>query len=347
MELMREDVFRKQIKKSLSGGYLFFGDEDYLKGISMRAAREAICPDPTFALFNDVHMDALDYSPAALLDAMMPPPMMAEQKIITLSGLPLASMKQSEIDELLEVLSHLSEYDYNVLILSVPSDQLDAGALPKKPSKLLLALSEYLTPVYFEEISTARLAVWVGKHFEHHGVLASPATCARLITVCGHSMFTLVSETEKLAYYVLAHGRSEVTVEDVDAIAIAELSADTFALTNAILDGRPADALHALEVMRFRRIEPVLVLGEISRSISQMMAVSALTADGATVAEIMSIVGFRSDYQARLYVTAVTGKSQARLRRALELCSEADLALKQGAKGFLPIERVVCGLSAS
>lgn len=345
MELMREDAFRKQIKKSLSGGYLFFGEEDYLKGVAVRSAREAICPDETFALFNDVRIDALDYSPAALLDAMMPPPMMAEQKIITLSGLPLLSMRQSEIDDLLEVLALLSQYDYNVVILSVPSDQFDGGTLPKRPSKMLTEFSKVLTPVWFEEISAARLCAWVGKHFEHHGAAASPAVCAKLISLCGRSMFTLSSETEKLAYYVLSHGRREVSEEDVDAIAIAEISSDTFALTNAILDGRPEDALRALEVMKFRRVEPVFVLGEISRSISHLLSVKALSADGASLSEIMAIVGMKSEYQARLYVSAAAGKSKRRLCHALELCSEADLSLKQNAKGYLPIERLICALS--
>ncbi len=345
MELIREDAFRKQIKKSLSGGYLFFGAEDYLKSVAMRSAREAICPDETFALFNDVRIDALDYSPAALLDAMMPPQMMAEQKIITISGLPLLSMRQSELDDLFEVLSLLPQYDYNVLILSVPSDQFDEGTLPKRPSKLLSECAKFLTPVWFEEISTARLVAWVGKHFEHHGASASPAVCAKLISICGQSMFTLSSETEKLAYYVLAAGRQEVTEADVDEIAIAEISSDTFALTNAVLDGHPEDALRALEVMKFRRIEPVAVLGEISRSISHLLAVKALSSDGATLSEIMSIVGMKSEYQARLYVNAAAGKSLERLRRALELCSEADLALKQSAKGYLPIERLISGLT--
>ncbi len=345
VELIKEDVFRKQIKKSLSGGYLFFGDEDYLKSVALRSAREAICPDETFALFNDVRIDALDYSPAVLLDAMMPPPMMADQKIITLSGLPLASMRASEIEDLLEVLSLLPQYDYNVLIISVPAGQLDEGMLPKRPSKMLGEFLKVVTPVWFESISTARLTAWVGKHFEHHGVTASPAVCAKLISICGSSMFVLASETEKLAYYVLSHGKNVVSEREVDEIAIAEIASDSFALTNALLDGRSEDALRALEVMKFRRMEPVLVLGEISRSLCDLLAVKMLAADGATVAEMTSILGMKSEYRVKLYVNAAVGKSERRLRQALELCSQADLALKQSAKGYLPIERLICGLS--
>ena len=60
MDIIKEDTFRKQLKKGLSGGYLFFGEEDYLKSFSLRSAREAICADETFAVFNDIRIDALD-----------------------------------------------------------------------------------------------------------------------------------------------------------------------------------------------------------------------------------------------------------------------------------------------
>ena len=49
LEIIKEDMFRKQLKKGLSGGYLFFGDEDYMKTYSVGAVRQAICEDETFS----------------------------------------------------------------------------------------------------------------------------------------------------------------------------------------------------------------------------------------------------------------------------------------------------------
>jgi len=344
VELIKEDVFRKQMKKSLAGGYLFFGDEDYLKTVCLRSAREMICPDESLSFFNDVRIEALDYSPDAILGAMMAPPMMTEQKIVTVSGLDVGGLRADALDDLFEVLALLPQYDYTVLILSVPAGNFDEGTLPKRPSKLLSRFSEVLTPVWFEPITGARLAAWVGKHFEHHGVSASPSVCAKLISISGNSMFILSSETEKLSYYVLSHGRSEVTVADVEELAIPELSSDTFAMTNALLDGRPEDALRALEFMKFHRVEPVVILGEISRSLCDLLSVKSLAENGATVAQIASILGIRSEYRVKLYLNAAAGKSERKLRRAVELCSEADLALKQSAQGYLPIERLICSL---
>lgn len=343
MDLIKEDVFRKQMKKGLSGGYLFFGEEDYLKSFALKSARESICPDTTFALFNDVRIDALDYSSAALLDALMPPPMMSEQKIITISGLNINSMKSSEIEHLFEVLERLPQYDYNVLILSVPAGQIEEGNLPKKPSSILTRFAKYLTPVFFEPISGARLVAWVGKHFEHHGVSAAPDVCSSLIDLCGRSMFTLSAETEKLSYYALQHGRQTVTRQDVEHVSIVELSTDTFALANAIVDGRHDDAMQALNVMKFRRIEPVIILSEVSRVICDLISVKALQSEGLPTSEISASLKM-NEYKARLYLSGAGGKSMKKLRRAVELCSEADLALKLSPQGYLAIERFICSL---
>lgn len=343
MEIIREDVFRKQMKKGLSGGYLFFGEEDYLKAFALKSARESICVDEAFALFNDVRLDALDFTPSGLLDALMPPPMMGEQKIVSVSGLSISSMKQAELDELCDTLSALRDYDYNVLILSVPDGGIEEGSLPKRPSGILTRLSEYLTPVRFESISGARLAGWVGKHFEHHGVTAEPALCQYLIDRCGKSMYHLSNETEKLSYYVLEQGRTAVSRADVDLVAVPEVSSDAFALANAILDGNYADAMDALSVMRFRRVEPVIILSEVSRVICDLISVKALQKEGQPTGEISRILKM-NEYKTRLYSAKASGKTMERLTRAVELCSEADLSLKLSPQGYLAIEKLIACL---
>ena len=343
MDIIKEEVFRKQLKTGLSGGYLFFGEEDYLKSFSLRAAREALVSDETFAVFNDVSIAPIDYSPDALLSSLLPPPMMADKKIITINGLAISDMKPAEVDALCEALATLEDYDYNVVIISVPFGLIDEGNLPKRPSAVLTQLSKYLTPVKFDSVTGARLVAWVGKHFSHHGVSASPEVCSLLIDICGKSMFTLASETEKISYYVLQNGRSAVSADDVSSIAISAIDSDAYALANAILDGKYSDAIDALAVMKFRRVDPIIILSEVSRVICDLISFKALQNDGASTAEIASIFKM-NEYKARLYATAASNKSTERLTRALMLCSEADLALKLSPQGYTAIERLICTL---
>ena len=343
MEIIKEDAFRKQMKKGLSGAYLFFGEEDYLKSFSLKSARALICDDPSFAIFNDVQIDPLDYSPDALINALMPFPMMGEQKIVSINGLSITSLKASELNELIEAVKAVAEYDYNVLIISVPSGLIDEGSLPKRPSNALTALSEVMTLVHFESISGARLTAWVGKHFEHNGVSASSAVCERLISICGRSMFSLSNETEKLAFYILQNGRSSVELADVENVACSVLTSDAYALANAILDCKYSDAMDALHVLKFRRVDPIFVLPEVSRAICDLFYIKVLQEDGRPLSEISRILKM-NEYRLKIYANAAASKSRESFERALRLCSEADLSLKNSSQSYASIEKLICTL---
>lgn len=343
MEIIKEDAFRKQLKKGLSGAYLFFGDEDYLKSFSLKSARALICDDPSFAIFNDIQIDPLDYSPDALVNALMPLPMMGEKKIVTINGLALSQIKGAEFDAFIEAVSAIQEYDHNVLIVSVPTGLIDEGFLPKKPSKTLLALSEVMTPVHFETISGSRLTAWVAKHFEHNGVHASTSVCELLIDKCGKSMFSLSSETEKLAFYALHHGRTEITADDVELIACSVLTSEAYALANAIIDSRYSDAMEALNVIKFKRIDPIFVLPEVSNVICDLFVTKILHEDGLPFSEIARILN-KNEYRIKLFANIASSKSRESFERALRLCSEADLNLKNSSQSYSSIERLICTL---
>lgn len=200
MLLLKEADFRKEIKTAPRAGYVFVGDEDYLKSFALRAAEEAFCPDSALAIFNVLRIDGLDLSPQSLLDALTPLPMMCERKLVLVTGFHFQGLRPEEIDALFETLEMLPDFDYNTLIFSL-SSSFDPGNLPKKASPLLQRLIDRgLTPVWFERITGVKLAAWVQKHFLHHGIEAPPAFCHEMIEYCGHSMFTLASEIDKLSF---------------------------------------------------------------------------------------------------------------------------------------------------
>ena len=343
MDIIKEEAFRKQLKKGLSGAYLFFGDEDYLKNFSLKSARSAICEDLSFAVFNDIQIDPLDYTPNTLVNALMPMPMMGEKKIVSINGLSINSLKGNELQELCEAVSAINDYDYNVLIISVPAGLIDEGYLPKSPSKALQALSEVMTPVYFEAISGAKLTSWVGKHFEHNGASATPQVCELLIEKCGKSMYSLSNETEKLAFYVLQNNRTTVTADDIENVACSVLTSDAYGLANAILDGRYSDAMDALNVLKFKRIEPIFILPEISTVICDLFIIKALQEEGHNISEISRILK-KNEYKIKIYANNAASKSRESFERALRLCSEADLELKNSSQAYTAIEKLICSL---
>ena len=345
MDLIKESDFRKELKSNPRAGYLFFGDEDYLKSFAIKHARELICPDPTFAFFNEIRLDAMDFEAQKLIDALMPLPMMADKKLVVLSGLNFNSMKPYEVDDLCDALSALQDYDYNMLIVSVAAEHLNVGRLPKSPSTILKRLSEYLTPVVFDRCSTAKLAAWVQKHFLHNGVEASSALCSLIPEYCGHSMYILANEIDKLSFYLRYHKKTVADEDTMRQICTPANEYDVYAFTNAIMAGRLEEALAILADYRFRRADPIQILGEVSNTICDMLTVKAMTTQGATVADISVALNPKKpvhEFRVGLYQQSLRQTSEKRLRAALELCVEADRALKLSPQGYTALEQLIC-----
>ncbi len=339
MEIIKEADFRKEIKTEPRAAYIFFGEEDYMKSFAMKKATEAICPDPSFAFFNEIRIDAFTYSPSVLLDALMPLPMMADRKLVSVTGLDISAMRQNEVEDLCAVLSQLEEYDYNTVIINVASDRLDPGTLPKRPSALLKKLGEVAVLVNFEKNTPSKLAAWVGKHFEHNGVSASPQVCALVIERCGRDMFNLASETEKLSFYVKANGRDAVTAEDVKTVATPVSEYDTFAFANAISTRKKDEALDILRELKMRRVDPIFIMGDISKNVCEMASVATLKADGLTYKEVSDILGIH-EYRVSL-IFKINPKVEI-CRSMVSRCREADKEIKNSRDGFAVIEKLIC-----
>ena len=349
MEIIKGDDFRRSLKKGLSGGYFFFGDEDYMKLHSLEEARRTICADESFAFFNDIRIDPMKFNASALLDALAPLPMMSDKKIVTVSGLDVSAMKASELEDLYEVLGQLDEYDYNVLIISVTNDGFDEGYLPNKPSKAFSSITKHLCPIKFDTIAPARLAAWCEKHFEHNGVFCSPEASNALISRVGASMFALSAEIDKLSYYVLQNERSKVTIDDVLKVTPVALGGSAFALTNAVLEGKREAALWALAVLKNQKEEPTNILSEISRVITMLSLIRAMLEDGKTPAEIVSALTpkpfkMNAYVTKSLYIPAAKSISEERLKRAIALLAETDADVKRAMQGYIAIERLLCSL---
>ncbi len=341
--------FRRALKGRPTGGYLFFGDEDYMKAAALRLARESVTASaPSMAAFNDIRMDGISFTADALLDAMMAPPIGTDdndRKIITVTGLNLNDLRAAEMENLREALASVSDYPYNLLILSVSADALDVGNLPKRPSELFKSLSEYLIPVHFERNTPAKLANWVQKHFAAEGVEASPSVCNLTVEYCGRHMFTLAGEIDKIAFYVRAQGRNTVAEADVRAVAVPAVEYDAFAFTNAIAACRRTDALAILSDLKLRRVDPLYVLGEVSRVVSNLYAVRTLSDCGMTAPEIGDAMGGMHEYAVSLLIKESRPLEPDRLRRMLAVTAEADMALKRSATdGYGVIESIICAL---
>ena len=195
-EIITEQAFRTQLEKSPVGGFLFFGEEDYLKAYALKQAKSIVSPDPSLAIFNDINVDCSTggVNGDAFFAAVAAAPMMADVKLVTLNGLSVNDMKAEELDRFIDSLELLDEYDFNLLIVSVPSGMIDEGRLPKAPSSALKKLGERLTPVHFPRVPDAKLSSWIVRHFAHRGIAVREGIPAAILEYCGRNMYSLAND---------------------------------------------------------------------------------------------------------------------------------------------------------
>ena len=140
-------------------------------------------------------------------------------------------------------------------------------------------------------------------------------------------MYVLASEIDKVACYVLAHGRQTVTEQDVKTVAVPAMEYDAFAFTNAIMERRQGDALDILQDLKFRRVEPLYILSEVARVVCDLTTIKTLSDQGMSIAEISGICKIH-EYRVGLYLRSVSHMDASRLKQTVEACCEADMALK-------------------
>jgi len=381
--MIKEADLAKEMKNGVPGGlYFFYGDEDYTK--NRRAAdmkRAAVGEDPSLAAFNCFEFVFGDgeFDAAAVEDALLAPPMMSPKKFISMTFSSVDSLKtrgkagdgeDGEEDDSTEAAApkkggktqnRLMEYlksvedpgEDTVMVVKAVGGGFDPGTA-KAPSPFLRDADKIMTCVEFPYQSDNRLIHWMERHFADYGLTAAPEVYKWILNAAGKSMYRLSGELAKTAAYAAYRAEGDgsprvVTLEDARLCVAANDEDDAFGLANCIMDGDLAGALNLLRIKMALREEPLLILGQISRAISDLYAAAAFSSDGRDASDYAAAMKMHS-YRAGLFYRAVGKNPPSRYAEALNLCLEADRRLKSGLSGssnsYAPIERLICSLTS-
>jgi len=325
---------------AVSGFYILAGEEDYLKNHYRAELHRTVVTDEAFETFNYTSFDGIEMNIAALRDALMAPPMMADYKLVEWRGADLDKMKEGERTELLRLAEAKEDYPYAVLVIIPLADGFDTGT-EKRPSKLYNRLAEHFDVVLFPKSTDAQLIGWLRKHFEAEGVRAEGEALSALLFRSGRSMQILHSEVEKLCSYAKAHGRAEISTADVNEIASSTVECDAFAISNAIIEKNMEKAFLALTDMKLRRVEPQAVLAQLARTYSDLVSISLLVDEGRDADTIARLTGHHP-FRLKLYMGAAKKMGTKNLSDSLARLIKVDSASKfGGTAGYKAIEMFI------
>lgn len=326
-----------------AGGYLFYGEEDYLKSHTAAQIRRTLFPDEGFADFNRRTFTGETYNAADLTEAILSPAMMVEKKLIEVTLPDGDKMKEKERTALLESLAALDGTDDTVLFLTFPADTFDPGTA-KKPTAFFKNLTRILTPVEFPLQTDGRLLRWMQRHLADYGVALSPSVGEQILATCGRSMMRLSGELAKAGAYAASHGMTELTMEAAMQVVTPTDEDDAFRLANCLLEGNKAAAYASLSVKIRRREDPILLLAQITRVYMDLAAAAVFREEGRDKREFAQAMKMH-EYKAGLYCKAASSAPPEYFEASLERCLDTDMAMKSSsANGYELLERLVGSL---
>ena len=344
MILLNAADFRNLIKNNrLSGGYFFYGDEEFMKQFCLTATRQAVLASGD-DVFNHIKLSSDNFSLPALTEAIESFPVFADKKLIEIHSLDIAGMKESEFEEFTSILSELTQYDHNVVIIYMSPDSFDAGSA-KYPSKLLTTISKFTLPVTFDYETPPKLIKWIQQHFRADGIIIEPDVCMKLIANVGQSMYRLKSEIEKLSASLLSQRRNNVSEDDVANITVHVKSIDPFDFANAILDGDMDKAFYILSHMKENKEKPEIILSQVTRVYDDLCLIKSLYESGLSSQTIASKLKIH-EYKTSLYLKSASKRSLDSIRKAVDLCFDADVKIKSTAlDNYAVLDRLVIELA--
>lgn len=338
---MELNDFKARLKSGqVVGCYIFSGEEDYLKRYYLGSLRDTVITDDSFSTFNHAVYDGPETDISSIIDDVMSPPMFEPYKLIEWKYPNFEKMKESELSDLEKLADLVNSTDYAVLAFLVADGDVDLGT-PKKESKFQKRFKDKINILSFPKSTDTQLLSWLKKHFDAAGIGVTADTLRALIFRAGHNMTVLKNEVDKLCALAKARALTEVTEREVAESVSSTPECDTFAFSNAILDKSKHAAFLALEEMKSRRVDPIMILGMMAKTYTDIAAVTLMVKDGVNQNDVQSATGM-NPYKLKLYVAAAKKYTQEQIRQILTELARVDTGAKYGGvTGYTAIELFV------
>ena len=321
--------YKEEIRRLKSGGpdrlYLLWGPEDYLRELYLQTLKDLCIPDGEDS-FSYKRMDGPELDLKELSAAIDAIPFLSERSLIELRGVDLNKIKDS--DGLQKLLEDIPEYCTIVFVQSAVYE-------PDGRLKQIKFLKENAVELKFAEQTQDALVNWIAKRFAAYGKRVELEAAQHLIFISGDLMNRLIPEIEKVAAY--AKG-DVVTVADVDAVAHHLPEAIVFEMTDHLARREYNAAMKVLdELLSDKNNEPIAMLAVIGGQIRRLYAARLAAEKNLGAAYVMEVCKLRYDSIASRLIASSRGFSLPQLKRAVELCAEADYQMKSSSNDDLEL----------
>ena len=310
---------KKQLKEnSLSSLYLLHGEEAYLRDHYLNEMKKRILT-PGLEDFNLHTMQGKDVNPRVISEAVDCLPMMSERTMVLVTDYDLFKAPESDREALVTLFSDLPEYVCLIFVYDLIEYKADAR------TKLAQALKSHGLTVPFPHQSQGDLVDWICRRFRSLDKDIDSEQAKYLIFLCGDLMNTLGSEIAKIGAY---SKHSRITREDIDAVAVPQLDARVFQMTDAVLNRNFDRAARVLGDLLTQQEPPIMIHALLGKQLRQLYSARLALEAHKSSQYLFDLWKMKSPYPAEKLMQAAPRFNRAWCRRAVSRAAEVDLAMK-------------------
>ena len=314
-----EELHRQVQSGSVGNVYIFQGEETYLMQQAV-AELQALLVPPGFEEFNYHRLSGKGLTVQEVTEAVEAMPMMAEHTFVTVTDMDIFKLDEPQRTALTALLGDFPEYCTLVFLYRQIPYKKDA-----RLKKLASALAEHAQEIEFAQQGQQKLFRWVRRRFAAMDKEIDDNAVEHLLFTCGSLMDGLVPEIAKIGAY--AKGRA-ITQKDIDAVADPVLSAEVFRLSDAVLAGDYDKAARILGDLLKMQTEPIMILAALGSQLRRIYTARMAIDSGKDKYWLMELWEMKSDYPAKLLLSAAKKTTAAWCADAVQMCQVLDRRMK-------------------
>jgi len=336
-----DDTAFRALKRALKAGapqnlYVFHGEEAYLREYYLGELKKLLLP-PGLEQFNLHTARGKECSPEWLEQAADCLPMMSGRTLVVVTDYDLFGGGEGQRKKLLGLFQSLPDYCCMVFVYDLLPYKADGR------SKLAGLLKERGAVVEFRRQEQGDLAGWIIRRFKAEGLSADAQDARYLMFLAGDLMTNLVCEIGKIAAY--AKG-PRVTREDIDAVAVPQVDAVVFQMTDAIAR-KDFDRAASVLADLFHQQQPAqAVLSAMGKYFRQLYTARLCLENGEGRERLAGLWKMRSAYPAEKLLDAARRFSLPWCRYAVRRCAEVEMSMRGGGDEQALLTSLLMELSA-
>ena len=336
------NILKDRIKsKDVGGCYVFYGDEEYTKNHYCKLITEASGEKLNTTSFYGSDFTLPDFLSACETSAVESLDMFSMLddedgddsegtlfRVIKLYSPDTSELSKKDEEYLIDFLKNLPEKTIVIFWFYAGEEDAAFKGIYKK-------ISEFALTVNFrrEKVGSSILITWILRHFSKAKINVDRYIAVHLCETVGNSMTELKNEIDKLIDYLRFENRDTLQKADVDFICIKSKDAQIFDISNGALSGNFIKAAKALDVLKEKREKAVLVLGTVSKAVSDLCLIDNCTKRGMTV-PVISKECVISEFIVKNYTSILNSRARdfknndSFPKVASRLCIEYDKKIK-------------------